>query len=135
MNTTTASARTTAAPSQQVLSPEDFNALIIDSIQDIKGINIMLLDLREIDDAPTHFFIICEGESNVQVKAIANNVNRRLKQEAHTQAVQVEGMETGKWVCLDYFTTVVHVFYPETRAFYELEQLWSDAKVTEYQNL
>lgn len=130
MNTTA-----TATATQTVLSPEAFNALIIDSIQDIKGLNIVQLDLREVDDAPTHFFIICEGESNVQVKAIASNVNRRLKQEANTQAVQIEGMESGKWVCLDYFTTVVHVFYPETRAFYELEQLWSDAKVTEYQNL
>ncbi len=126
---------TTATATTVVLSQEALNELIIDSIQDIKGLNIVKLDLRAIDDAPTDFFIICEGESNVQIRAIAGNINRRLKQEANTLATHIEGLNTGKWVCLDYFNTVVHVFYPETRAFYELERLWSDAKVTEYQNL
>ncbi len=126
---------TTATATTVVLSQEDLNELIIDSIQDIKGLNILKLDLREIADAPTDFFIICEGESNVQVKAIAGNINRRLKQEADLAATHIEGLDTGKWVCLDYFNTVIHVFYPETRAFYEIERLWNDAKVTEYQNL
>ena len=126
---------TTATATPVVFSQEALNDLIVDSIQDIKGLNIVKLDLREIEDTPTDFFIICEGESNVQVKAIAANINRRLKQEADTAAAYIEGMETGKWVCLDYFNTIIHVFYPETRAFYALEQLWSDAKAIEYQNL
>lgn len=126
---------TTATVAPVVLSQEDLNELIIDSIQDIKGLNILKLDLRKIADTPTDFFIVCEGESNVQVKAIAGNINRRLKQEADLAATHIEGLDTGKWVCMDYFNTVVHVFYPETRAFYEIERLWNDAKVTEYQNL
>ena len=118
------------------LSSEDaFNSLIIDSIQDIKGKNIVKLDLRRLEETPSDFFIICEGDSVVQVKSIANNVQRRLKKELGILPYSLEGIQTGKWVCLDYLTVVVHVFYHETRSFYELEDLWSDAQITEYQSL
>lgn len=113
----------------------DLNDLIIDSIQDIKGKNILKLDLRDLDDAPTDFFIICEGESVTQVRAISQNVNKRVKEELGTRPNHVEGSQNSQWILVDYFTTVVHVFYPESRAFYELEDLWSDAKFIEYENL
>lgn len=114
---------------------EELNDLIIDSIQDIKGKQIVKLDLRELEEAPADFFIICEGDSNTQVKAISDNVHRRLKQEAKTYPSHVEGEKNALWICLDYFNTVVHIFYKETRGFYELEALWSDAKFTEYDTL
>ncbi|MCB0521579.1 MAG: ribosome silencing factor [Lewinellaceae bacterium] len=114
---------------------EQINDLIIDSIQDIKGKNIVKLDLRNLDDAPTDFFIICEGDSNTQVRAIAGNIHKRLKDEMGQAPLHVEGRQNARWICLDFFTTVVHVFYKETRQFYELEDLWSDAKFTEYENL
>jgi ribosome-associated protein len=117
------------------LSQEEFNNLIIDSIQDIKGKNIVLLDLRTVDDAPTDFFIICEGDSNTQVRAISDNIQKRLKQETGTLPNHVEGQQNSLWICVDYFTTVVHVFYRETRSFYDLEELWGDAKFTEYTSL
>ncbi|MFK8101471.1 MAG: ribosome silencing factor [Saprospiraceae bacterium] len=117
------------------LSGEELNELIIDSIQDIKGKNILKLDLRNLDDASTDYFIICEGDSHVQVKAISDNIYKRLKQEGATVASHMEGQQQAQWVLLDYFTTVVHVFYRETREFYELEDLWGDAVVTEYQDL
>ncbi len=116
-------------------SVEAFNTLIIDSIQDIKGKNILKLDMRELYDAPTDFFIICEGDSNTQVRAIAENIRKRLKEEGGQSPVHVEGARNSRWICMDYFNTVVHVFYKDTRAFYELEDLWSDAKFTEYDNL
>lgn len=109
--------------------------LIIDSIQDIKGKNILKLDLRHLDDAPTDYFIICEGESSTQVNGIASNVVKRLKYEADIRPSHIEGREFSKWVLVDYFNIVVHVFYPETRQFYEIEDLWADAKITEYENL
>ena len=118
-----------------LLSVEAFNTLIIDSIQDIKGKNILKLDMRELYDAPTDFFIICEGDSNTQVRAIAENIRKRLKEEGGQSPVHVEGARNSRWICMDYFNTVVHVFYKDTRAFYELEDLWSDAKFTEYDNL
>ncbi len=126
---------TQVALKRNLPSIEDLNNLIIDSIQDIKGKNIVNLDLRKLDDAPTDFFIICEGDSNTQVKAISENIYKRLKQEDGQVPVHVEGKQNARWICMDYFYTVVHVFYRETREFYALEELWSDAKFTEYENL
>ena len=114
---------------------EQLNALIIDSIQDIKGKNIIKLDLRQLEDAPTDFFIICEGDSNTQVSSIAGNIKKRLKQEADQIASHVEGESNSMWILMDYFNVVIHVFYKETRKYYELEDLWSDAILTEYETL
>lgn len=109
--------------------------LIIDSISDIKGKKIILLNLTHIEDAPADYFIICEGDSTTQVRGIANNVERRLRDELALHPAHVEGTQHAKWICMDYFDVVVHIFYPETRRFYDLEQLWSDAEKIEYHNL
>ena len=120
---------------QSINDSEALTNLIIDCIQDIKGKNIIRLDLREIDDSPTDFFIICDGDSTTQIRSIANNVRDRIKEEIGLSPSYIEGQDASKWVLVDYFDIVVHVFYPETREFYELEDLWSDAIVTEYQNI
>ena len=125
----------TEARIQRPFTTEELNELILDSIQDIKGKNIIKMDLRRLEDAPTDFFFICEGDSSTQVQAIADNVQLRLKREAATLPSHVEGMQSATWVCLDYFDVVVHVFYRETRGFYRLEDLWSDAQTTEYSSL
>ena len=117
------------------LSTEAFNDFVIECIQDIKGKNIVKLDLRQLDEAPTDFFIVCEGDSAIQVKSIADNVYIRLKNEYGIISEHFEGQRNATWILLDYFNVVVHVFHPESRAFYELEDLWSDAIFTEYQNL
>ncbi len=109
--------------------------LIIDSIQDIKGKNIVKIDMRKIPDAPAKYFIICEGESSTQIKSIANNVARRVKTESDSRANHIEGQLGAKWVLVDFFDVVVHVFDKQTRWYYDLENLWSDGKITEYQNL
>lgn len=116
------------------LVAEELTDLIVDSIQEIKGKHIVRLDLRLLEDAPTDFFIICEGTSTTQVKGISDNIQRHLK-ETGLLASHVEGERNALWICLDYFTVVVHVFYPETRHFYELEDLWGDATITEYDSL
>ena len=103
------------------------NELIIDSIKDIKGKNIVKLDMRDISGAPADYFIICEGDSTVQVASIAGNIYKRMKQEKMTLPISYEGKNNSTWLLIDYFTTVVHVFYPETREFYNLESLWNDA--------
>ena len=113
---------------------DELNALIIDAIQDIKGKNLIKIDLRDLDEAPSDFFIICEGESSTQVSAIANNVYKKIKDQLG-YIPHREGQETGNWVLVDYFDTIVHVFYPEARALYDLEDLWSDAKFTKYEDL
>jgi ribosome-associated protein len=92
-----------ASAAQQIhRSDEDLNDLIIDSITDIKGKNIIKLDLRGLEDAPTDFFIICEGDSNTQVRSIGQNIHMRLKTESGVQPGRgAEGLQTAKWVCLD----------------------------------
>lgn len=114
---------------------DTMNHLIIDAIQDIKGKNIMKLDLRSLDDAPADYFIICEGDSSTQVKAISDNIGRRIRDEMGIYPNHTEGMDGARWILVDYFDTVVHVFYPETREFYEIEELWGDAKITQYENI
>ena len=111
---------------------ETLNERIIDSIQDVKGKNIVKLDLRKVEESPTSYFIICEGDSTTQVKAIADRIERKVKEEMNTSPLRSEGQQSAKWICIDYFDTIVHVFYPETRQFYDLEELWSDASFTEY---
>jgi ribosome-associated protein len=126
--------RTKASSKSPTKTESEFLALIIDSIQDIKGKNIVQLDLRHLPDAPASFFIICEGESNTQIKAIAGNVERRAKAEAG-QKSHSEGQLGARWVLVDFFDVIVHIFDKETRKYYELEDLWSDAKSTEYKNI
>lgn len=103
--------------------------LILDSIRDIKGKNIVRLDLRKLHDRPAEFFFVCEGDSTTQVASIAGNVQKRMKQELGELPKTATGGRHANWICIDYFDVVVHVFYPETRKFYELEDLWSDAEV------
>ena len=122
-------------PATKEITIDQMNDLIIDSISDIKGENVIKIDLRQLEDAPTDYFIICEGTSNTQVAAIANRIQQRTKLEAGTIAGHVEGNKNNTWILIDYFDTIVHVFYAETRSFYDLEDLWSDGQVTEYGSL
>lgn len=114
------------------IGTEALNHLIIDCLQEKKAQNICVLDLRHLDDAPTDFFIICEGTSNTQVKALSDFVQHEIKENTSIKPGHVEGEGNALWVLVDYFDVVVHIFYHETREFYQLEDLWSDAKVTHY---
>ena len=113
----------------------NFIPTIIDSIQDIKGKKIIKLDLTNLDERPTDYFIICQGESSTQVKSIAQNIQLRLKDELGLSPQRSEGIAGAKWILVDYFDVIVHVFYPETREFYDLEDLWSDSEITTYKDL
>lgn len=93
---------------------------------DKKASDVVILDLRNTP-AFTDFFILCSGQSQRQVKAIADAVEEALR-AAKVRPAHVEGYERGDWVLMDYFTFIVHVFTPQTRAFYSLERLWGDAK-------
>lgn len=114
---------------------EELNMLIIDAIQDIKGKNIVKIDLRKLNDAPTQFFIICEGDSTTQVRAISDNISRRLRDELGVKPDHVEGQLSNRWILVDYFNTIVHVFHPESREHYALEDLWSDGQHIAFENI
>ena len=124
-----------SASNSKSVAGTDLNHFIIDAIQDIKGKNIVKLDLRSLQDAPADYFIICEGDSSTQIKAISENIGKKINEKTGVKPYHTEGMDGAKWVLVDFFDTIVHVFYPETRAFYEIEELWGDAKFTQYENV
>ncbi len=106
---------------------------IIAAIQDKKGENIISLDLRKINEAVADFFIICEANNAPQIKAIAENVERKVKEKCEENPWHHEGYNTLQWVLLDYVNVVVHVMLPETRKFYQLEDMWSDGLAQEHE--
>lgn len=105
---------------------------IIHAIQEKKGINIFSLDLRKIPEAVADFFIICEAGSTNQVKAIASYVEEHVKKAVGESPYHHEGQQVAQWVLIDYVNVVVHVMMPETRKFYKLEEMWSDAEGEEH---
>lgn len=105
---------------------------IINAIQEKKGENIISLDLRKIPEAVADFFIICEASSTTQVKAIADFIEFLTRKTTNELPYRTEGQQTGQWVLIDYVSVVVHVMQPETRKFYKLEEMWSDAEGEEH---
>ena len=102
--------------------------LIIDGIEDVKGNEISLLDLRKLENRVSDYFIICDGNSNTQVNAIISSVTKKVSKGLRGKPWGVEGTENAEWVLLDYVDVVVHVFQKDKREFYDLEGLWGDAK-------
>ncbi len=100
---------------------------ILKAIQEKKGEHIVSLDLRKIPEAVADFFIICEASSTTQVRAIADNIEYQVKENCEESPYRHEGMTASQWVLVDYVNIVVHIFHPETRKFYKLEEMWSDA--------
>lgn len=99
---------------------------IIQAIQGKKGDRIVSLDLRKVPEAVADFFVICEAASGVQVRAIAEEIDERVKKETGEIPYMQEGKAALQWVLIDYVNIVVHIFQPETRRFYRLEEMWSD---------
>ncbi|MCB9223007.1 MAG: ribosome silencing factor [Crocinitomicaceae bacterium] len=108
---------------------------IIDAIQDIKGKDIVLLDLTELPNSVTEYFIICTGDSSTQVEGISNSVVRKTRKDLNERPWHQEGSNNSEWILLDYVNVVVHIFYRNVREFYNLEDLWADAKRTDIPNL
>jgi ribosome-associated protein len=105
---------------------------IIHAIQEKKGSHIISLDLRKIPEAVADFFIVCEASSTTQVKAIADFIEEHVRQTVKDSPYRHEGRQTAQWVLIDYVNVVVHVMLPETRKFYKLEEMWSDAAEEEH---
>tara|TARA_R110002050_G_scaffold261998_2_gene402199 strand:+ start:122 stop:493 length:372 start_codon:yes stop_codon:yes gene_type:complete len=103
-------------------------AQIIRGIEDVKGQDIEILDLRDIENTVCDYFIICNGTSNTQVNAIVNSVQRSVSKALKENPWHVEGSDNSEWVLLDYVHVVVHVFQKHIREFYDIEGLWGDAK-------
>ena len=105
---------------------------IIKAIEEKKGERVISLNLRKIHEAVADFFIICEATTSTQVKAIADNIQHLLKETCDEMAFKSEGYSNSKWILIDYVNIVVHIMQPESRQFYKLEEMWSDAPLVEH---
>jgi len=104
---------------------------IIVGIEEVKGKEITILDLREIENTVCDYFIICEGTSNTQVNAIVNSIQKQVSKNTKDKPWHIEGTDNAEWVLLDYINVVVHVFQKHIREYYDIESLWGDAKTTQ----
>ena len=115
------------------ISNDDLLANIIKGIEEVKGENIDILDLRAIDNTVCDYFVVCNGNSNTQVNAIVGSIQKIVSKELKDKPWHVEGTDNGEWVLMDYVNIVVHVFQKQIREFYNIEGLWGDAKITTIQ--
>lgn len=103
---------------------------ITEGIQEKKGKNIVIADLTHIGDTVCKYFVICQGNSPSQVSAIVEAVRESARKGASVKPYGIDGLRNAEWVAMDYSDVLVHVFLPETRNFYNLENLWADAQLT-----
>src|SRR5579884_670749 len=108
------------------LTPEELAAAVVQYADDRKALDIVQLDLRGIIGY-TDYFVICSGRSERQTKAIHDAIHEGMKSAYRRLPRRVEGLTGARWILMDYLDVVVHVFTPETREYYRLEQLWGEA--------
>jgi ribosome-associated protein len=104
---------------------------IVNGIENVKGEDIQILDLTEIDNTPCDFFVVCSGNSNTQVSAIVGSVQKNVSKSLKEKPFHTEGSDVAEWVLIDYVDVVVHVFQKQIREYYNIEELWGDAKTTQ----
>ncbi len=112
------------------MSTDNLITHIIEGIENVKGINIKILDLRVIENTICKYFIICSGNSRTQVNAITGSIKKCVSKELGEKPWQIEGLENCKWVLMDYFDVVVHIFDEKTRDYYKIEEFWEESNST-----
>lgn len=118
--------------------PNDSKVLldtIVSGINEVKGLDITILDLRKIETAICKYFVICSGTSNIHVSSISENVKKFVSKKCNEKPWNIEGKNTSEWILMDYSDIVLHVFQKKTRNFYQLEDLWGDANIKMIENL
>lgn len=102
---------------------------ITEGIQEKKGQKIIIADLNEIEDTICNYFVICQGNSPTQVSVIADSIWDYVHKTIGYKPTAIDGLRNAQWVAMDYGDVLVHIFLPEIREFYKLENLWADAKL------
>ena len=115
---------------KKYINADDSIAAILKAIDDVKGVDVQILDLREIENTVCDYFIICSGTSNTHVNAISGIVQKQVSKATKDKPWHVEGEGNAEWILLDYVNIVVHVFQKHIRDYYDIESLWGDAKIT-----
>lgn len=113
----------------------DLHSKVIEAIYDKKGQKITVIDLSDIESTPAPEMIVCQARSTSQVAAIADNVRDEVAEALNIKPYAVDGYRNSQWIIIDFGSIMVHIFQPEAREFYRLEDLWSDGKITELPDL
>jgi ribosome-associated protein len=108
---------------------EELVKRIAEGIQEKKGKKIVIADLTGIDDTICKYFVICQGDSPSQLSAITDSIWDYVHQETRQKPTAIDGLRNTQWIAMDYSDVMVHIFLPEAREFYNLENLWADAKL------
>lgn len=111
------------------LSLSPLQSEIVEAVLNRKGKKITVIDFGSIETAPARSFIVCEGSSSSQVAAIADNIREEVREKLGIKPYNYDGYRNSQWIVIDYGEVIVHVFVPEFRTYYNLEDLWSDAKI------
>jgi ribosome-associated protein len=120
---------------QEISYSEQLSQCIVEGMKENKAKDITVLDLRETGSSVCDFFVLCSGDSTTHVDGITNALKRYTRKTMKEKPWKAEGERNSEWVLLDYVDVVAHVFYKDARSFYELEELWSDAKRQDIPNL
>ncbi len=124
--------KNTMAKKNQVEADRFLADVIVKGMEEKKGKDIVVMDLRDIKGAVTNFFVICHGDSDRQVEAIAKSIEEEVYKALQEDPWSKEGFENAEWILLDYINVVAHVFQEEKRQFFGIEELWGDARITKY---
>lgn len=108
---------------------------IVEGIQERKGKDIVVVNMRKLKEAPCSYFVICEGDSNVHVNAVALSIKDFVQEQINVKPFAIDGFENCEWIAMDYGQIIVHVFQRPARAFYDIEHLWADAELQRIENL
>lgn len=110
---------------------QDLISLIVEGIQNKKGHKVTIADMSGIDGTICNYFVICQGNTPTQVDAIADSVWELLLEKRNLKPFAIDGVRNAQWIVMDYGEVMLHIFIPEARSFYNLENLWADATLTE----
>ncbi|MDI1322121.1 MAG: ribosome silencing factor [Algoriphagus sp.] len=112
------------------MTAEQLSKVIVKGMEEKKASNIVLMDLRNIKNRFTDFFVICSGNSDTQLDAISDSIEEQVSKAGEAKPWRTEGKSSKQWVLVDYVNVVAHIFLKDQREFYGLEELWGDAKIT-----
>ncbi len=112
------------------MSSEELSQLVVKGMQERKALNIVVMDMRQVKNAFTDFFVVCSGTSDTQIDAISDSVDKEVWEATKQHPRSMEGKANREWILVDYYDVIVHVFKKDRREFYKLEELWGDAEFT-----
>jgi ribosome-associated protein len=112
------------------MTAEELSKIIVKGMEEKKASNIVVMDLRDIKNTVSDFFVICSGSSDTQLEAISTSIEDEVSKKNNERPWRSEGKNNRQWILMDYVNVVAHIFLKDTREFYGLEELWGDARVT-----